>query len=146
MPEFTAVQEDGSPYLPAARRWRVLFFFPKTATTHCQLQARRYEALQPEFRALGIDVVGVNGDPRREQVRFRDLCRLTFPVLNDVRHEVTNLFGVLDEPWPGETLRRPRRETFLISPDGVIKQHWQAVHPGQDAELVLAAAQALLVS
>ncbi len=34
---MTAVQDTGRPYELTPGRWRVLFFFPKTATTHCQL-------------------------------------------------------------------------------------------------------------
>lgn len=138
-----ARQDNGKPYSPQPGRWRVLFFFPKTATTHCQLQARRYGALQAELASLGVDVVGVNGDPRQEQVRFRGLCELDYPLLDDSRHDLSQLFGVLDEPWPGETVRRPRRETFLVNPDGVIVQHWTDVDPARDAETVLEAMRQL---
>ncbi|PTA69866.1 peroxiredoxin [Deinococcus arcticus] len=138
VPDFTAQQDSGRPYAPAPGRWRVLFFFPKTATTHCQLQARRYQALAAEFQAHGVDIVGVNGDPKQEQARFRELCKLDYPLLDDRKQEITTLFGVLDDPWPDEEVRRPRRETFLVAPDGIITDHWTEVNPGQDAETVLA--------
>ncbi|MBZ9753128.1 peroxiredoxin [Deinococcus sp. HMF7604] len=141
LPRLTAEQDTGLAYAPAQGRWRVLFFFPKTATTHCQLQARRYQALYPQFQAQGVDVVGINGDPRQEQARFRDVCKLDYPLLDDRKQVVSSLFGVLDDPWPGEDVRRPRRETFLVAPDGVITDHWTEVIPGQDAETVLAQIQ-----
>lgn len=144
VPSFPILQDNGQPYVPQPGRWRVLFFFPKTATTHCQLQARRYGALQGQLAALGADVVGINGDPRRDQVQFRGLCELDFPLLDDSRHELSRLFGVLGEPWPGETVRRPRRDTFLVNPEGVIVQHWTDVEPGRDAETVLAALRSLV--
>ncbi|PNY79462.1 peroxiredoxin [Deinococcus koreensis] len=144
VPSFSVPQDNGRPYVPQPGRWRVLFFFPKTATTHCQLQARRYAALQPQLEALGADVVGINGDPRRDQVQFRGLCELNYPLLDDSRHDLSRQFGVLEEPWPGETVRRPRRDTFLVSPDGVIVQHWREVDPGRDAETVLEALRTLV--
>lgn len=138
VPEVTAVQDTGRPYELTPGRWRVLFFFPKTATTHCQLQARRYQAVMDQFQALGVDVVGVNGDAKQEQALFRDLCRLDYPLLNDHEHTLSGEFGVLDERWPGEDVRRARRETFLVAPDGVITDHWTEVNPGEDAGVVLA--------
>lgn len=137
IPPFTATLDNGRPYAPQPGRWRVLFFFPKAATTHCQLQARRYQALATEFQALDVDVAGINSDPRREQVSFRELCALDYPLLADEGHVLTELFGVLDEPWPGEQVRRARRETFLSDPQGVIVRHWTEVDPATDAATVL---------
>ncbi|GHF33913.1 peroxiredoxin Q/BCP [Deinococcus metalli] len=138
VPAFTAVQASGAPYAPAPGRWRVLFFFPKTTTTHCQLQARRYQRVYDQFQALGVDVVGINGDPRQDQLAFRDLCVLGYPLLDDGEQVLSTLFGVLGEPWPDETVRRPRRDTFLLDPDNVVVRHWRDVDPAQDADTVLA--------
>ncbi|MFC6663369.1 redoxin domain-containing protein [Deinococcus multiflagellatus] len=101
------------------------------------MQARRYQALWSEFQALGVDIVGINGDATQEQARFRDLCKLDYPLINDRAQALSGTFGVLDEPWPGEDVRRPRRETFLVAPDGVITDHWTDVSPGEDAATVL---------
>ena len=141
VPELTATQDNGRPYTIDAGRWQVLFFFPKTATIHCQLQARRYQAMAADFQALGVDLVGINGDARQEQAVFRDLCKLDYPLLNDRAQHLSAAFGVLDEPWPGEDVRRPRRETFLVGPDGVITDHWRDVSAGEDAATVLARIQ-----
>ncbi|WP_221090748.1 peroxiredoxin [Deinococcus aquaedulcis] len=138
VPELTAVQDNGRPYTATPGRWRVLFFFPKTATTHCQLQARRYQALVDAYQALGVDVVGINGDPKQDQAKFRDLCKLDYPLITDRDQTISAAFGVLDEPWPGEDVRRARRETFLVAPDGVVTDHWTEVSPGEDAATVLA--------
>ncbi|OWL95454.1 hypothetical protein CBQ26_11885 [Deinococcus indicus] len=137
VPPFTARQDDNQTFHFTPGQWTVLFFFPKTATTHCQLQARQYQAHLPAFSGLGASVIGVNGDPRRDQVRFRDLCRLDYPILNDRTQALSREFDLLDDVWSGETVQRPRRETFLIDPTGVIRHHWKNVTPGQDAPSVL---------
>ena len=141
VPALTAAQDNGRPYQPASGRWRVLFFFPKTATTHCQLQARQYQARLAEFDGLNVEVVGVNGDPRQEQLQFRSTCQLGYPLLNDGDQVLSRTFDLLDEPWPGEAVGRPKRETFLVDPQGVIRRHWTGVDPAQDAQVVLEAVQ-----
>ncbi|WP_412026990.1 peroxiredoxin [Deinococcus yunweiensis] len=143
VPAFTALQDSGSAYQPVPGRWRALFFFPKTATTHCQMQARRYQQVHAEFQRLGVDIVGINGDPRQDQLAFRDLCVLGYPLLDDGRQTLSTLFGVLSEPWPGEDIRRPRRCTFLLDADNVIVQSWLDVDPALDAQTVLEAVHAL---
>lgn len=143
VPPFTALQDSGATYQLAPGRWRVLFFFPKTATTHCQLQARRYQQVITDFQALDVDVIGINGDPRQEQLAFRDFCVLSFPLLDDGLQRISTLFGVLGEPWSGEAVRRPRRCTYLLTPDNVIERAWLDVEPAQDAQTVLEAVRAL---
>ncbi|GGL05258.1 peroxiredoxin [Deinococcus radiotolerans] len=144
IPTLTAPQDNGRPYEPTPGRWRVLFFFPKTSTSHCQLQARQYQAALEDFQALNVDVVGINGDPRQDQMRFRGVCQLSYPLLNDQQQRISEQFDLLDEPWPGEQVRRPRRETFLVDPQGVVRRHWTQVEPAQDAGTVLRSVRDLL--
>ena len=144
IPFLEATQDNGRAYVPTPGRWRVLFFFPKTATSHCQLQARQYQAHLADFQALNVDVVGINGDPRQEQLAFRGICQLDYPLLDDGQQRISRQFGLLDEPWPGEQVRRPRRETFLIDPSGVVRRHWTQVDAGQDALNVLESVRDLM--
>lgn len=144
IPSLEAAQDNGRPYVPIPGRWRVLFFFPKTVTSHCQLQARQYQALLADFQALNVDVIGINSDPRQEQLAFRSVCQLDYPLLNDGQQRISTQFGLLDEPWPGEQVRRPRRETFLVDPSGTVRRHWTQVDAGQDALNVLEGARELL--
>ncbi|MFC4637516.1 peroxiredoxin [Deinococcus hohokamensis] len=144
VPTLTVTPDNGQPINLGHGQWRVVFFFPHVATTHCQLQARRYQALYPEFQALGVDVVGVNGDTRTQQVQFRDLCVLDYPLIEDRELQLAKTFGVLDDLWPGETRARPKRVTYLINPDGLIVRHWTDVRPGDDAPTALAAARLVL--
>ena len=143
IPPFSAVQDNGRPYEPTPGRWRVLFFFPKTVTSHCQLQARQYQARLAGFEDLNVDVVGINGDPRQDQLHFRSTCKLNYPLVNDGDQAICRTFDVMDEPWPGEAVGRPKRETFLVDPQGVIRRHWTGVDPAQDAEVVLGAVKEL---
>ncbi len=138
-PDFTATDEGGRPVSPSRwrGRWVVLFFFPRAAATHCQMQARRFQALFPEFQAAGAHVVGVSSDTRQRQTEFRGLCDLSFPLLSDRHGQISRLYGVLDAPEPGEEVALARRETFLISPEGRVAHRWREVVPNVHAAEVL---------
>nr|WP_256566000.1 redoxin domain-containing protein [Deinococcus sp. QL22] len=81
VPDFTAQTDQDRPYQFAQNSsgWRVIFFFPRANTTHCQMQARRYQALSGEFAAHGVSVLGISSDTRKQQLIFRDICKVDFP-------------------------------------------------------------------
>lgn len=139
VPDFTAQTDQDRLYrfTQNSGGWRVIFFFPRANTTHCQMQARRYQALSSEFAAHGVALTGVSSDTRKQQLMFRDICKVDFPLLSDTDHTVSRHFGVLDDLMPGEEVQTARRETFLIDPQGRIAQHWNAVDPATDAATVL---------
>ncbi|UBV41665.1 peroxiredoxin [Deinococcus taeanensis] len=136
---FTATTDQGARYDSGqdSGTWRVVFFFPHAAASHCQLQARRYQAHHPEFAQAGVKVLGVSSNTRKQQLVFRDVCQVSFPLITDEQHRLSTQFGVLDDPLPELSFRPARRETFLIGPDDVIVQHWQNVNPETDASTVL---------
>lgn len=140
-PEFSVPRDDGAPFVLSEWRgqWTVLFFFPRAATTHCQMQARRFQALLPEFERLGAVVVGVSSDDAARHGSFRSLCRLSFPLVSDTELSACQAFGVLEqEVVDDETTLRARRETFLIDPDGRVVQTWRPADPDRNAADVLA--------
>ncbi|PYE55250.1 peroxiredoxin [Deinococcus yavapaiensis] len=131
----------------ASRTWRVLFFFPRAATTHCQMQARRFESLNPDFQALGVQIVGASSDTRPQHSSFRDLCRVTYPLVADPSGELGRAFGVLeDEVVDGENNLRAKRVTFVLSPDHRVVKRYDDVDPDAHASIVLEDLQSLLRS
>ncbi|SMB82994.1 peroxiredoxin Q/BCP [Deinococcus hopiensis KR-140] len=138
-PDFTALDENGRPVTLSSYRgrWVVLFFFPRASTSHCQMQARRFQALYPEFHLAHAAIAGVSVDPRHSQERFRSACQLSFPLVADADQAVSSAYGVLGEPMPEEDLPVTRRETFLISPEGHIAYRWEGVVPNVHADEVL---------
>ncbi|THF71111.1 peroxiredoxin [Deinococcus sp. Arct2-2] len=139
VPDFSAQTDQERLYQFAQNNggWRVIFFFPRANTTHCQMQARRYQSLSGEFAAHGVSLLGVSSDTRKQQLMFRDICKVAFPLISDTDHAVSRRFGVLDDLLPGEEVQMARRETFLIDPQGRIAHHWQGVDPATDAAEVL---------
>ncbi len=141
-PAFTGTSDDGREVTPDTLRgrWTVLFFYLKAGSSHCALEARRFQRALPEFERLGAQVIGVSTDPEGEQGYFRSSCVLSFPLVAD-DGGISEAYGVLGaSPFEGEVgVRRAARQTFLIAPDGRIARHWQAVDPGTHADEVAAA-------
>ena len=119
----------------------VLFFFPNAAATHCQMQARRFQALAGEFQALSVQLIGVSVDSRSQQAAFRAVCKLSFPLVADTDYRLSEQFGVLTHSGDGEK-KYARRITFLIGPQGQVLRRWDDVNPNTNASEVLAALQA----
>lgn len=139
--DFTAITDKDLLYHFSEDHghWRVVFFFPRPSGTHCQMQARRYQALSPEFQSLNVKILGVSSDTRPQHKVFRYVCQLDFALLSDADYKLSEQFGVLEELEPGDDVCRPRRETFLIAPSNRVVHHWTEVNPDTDAERVLSA-------
>lgn len=113
----------------------VLYFYPKASTPGCSIEAQRFEQALPEFERAGAVVVGVSTDTEASQAKFRDQCRLSFPLLPDGDKAISRAYGVLG----GLTglLGVAARQTFLIDPRGTLVHHWKTVNPASHAAEVL---------
>lgn len=141
---------DIAPVLPApvsAGGWRVLFFFPRIQTVHCEMQARRFEALMKDFQALGVSIAGVSTDPDRTHTSFLSVCRLSYPLVSDAEGSVAAAFGVLeDDLVEDEKTLRAQRRTFLLDPAGKVVKRYDEVDPNTHAADVLSDVKALVSS
>ena len=143
VPEISALSDNGKQVQLSAWRGQlvVVFFFPNAAATHCQMQARRFQGLAEEFQALKVQLLGISVDSRSQHVTFRELCKLSFPLLADTDYHLSQQFGVLTQTDDGEA-KYARRITFLIGPQGQVLQRWDDVNPNTNAREVLMAIQA----
>ncbi|AWN24087.1 peroxiredoxin [Deinococcus irradiatisoli] len=143
VPEFSALSDNGKKVQLSAWRGQpvVVFFFPNAAATHCQMQARRFQALAEEFQALNVQLLGISVDSRSQQATFREICKLSFPLIADSDYRLSEQFGVLTSS-DDEEKKYARRVTFLIGPQGEVRQRWDDVNPNTNASEVLAALHA----
>ena len=137
-PPFEARSDDGRRCSLSELRggWVVLFFFPRALTTDCNLEARQFEQLLPDFENVQAQVIGVSTDTEARLALFRDTCQLSFALLPDSPRTLSQHYGVLGglSGWLG----RSQRITFLIDPQGIIARVWRGVTPDGHAEQVLA--------
>jgi peroxiredoxin (alkyl hydroperoxide reductase subunit C) len=124
-----------------AGKWVVLFFYPLDFTFVCPTEIRGFSSRVAEFDALDAKVIGCSVDSKFSHLAWaeRDLGKLGFPLLSDMKREVTDAYGVLLQD-AGVALRG----TFIVDPDGVLR--YACVHDnniGRNTDETLRVLQAL---
>jgi peroxiredoxin Q/BCP len=138
----------GLPELGASRlaslasfrgRWLVLYFYPKDFTGGCTLEARGFQQDLAQFHQLGAEVVGISADSAESHASFCGSEGLAFPLLSDPGGLVSRSYGSWISPYS-------QRHSFLIDPDGVLRERWVAVRPSGHSQEILASLQALIAA
>jgi thioredoxin-dependent peroxiredoxin len=118
----------------------VLYFYPRDDTPGCTREACAFRDHFAEFRKEGAIVLGVSVDPAKSHDKFVKKYQLPFALLSDEDRKIVEAYGVWGEKqFMGRKYMGTNRVTFLIGPDGRIKQIWPKVKPEEHAEEVLAA-------
>jgi len=101
-------------------KWKVYFFWPKDFTFVCPTEIAGFAKLDGDFRDRDAQLLGVSIDSEFVHLAWRknhdDLRALPFPMLADIKRELTLGAGVLDK---AEGV--PLRATFIVDPQGVIQ-------------------------
>lgn len=119
-------------------RWVVLYFFPKASTPGCTVESEAFRDLDPRFNALNAQVVGISRDGPKALANFRAKYDFPFPLLSDKDETVCGQFDVIrDKVMFGKPARGIERSTFLIDPEGVLREAWRKVSVEGHAEAVL---------
>lgn len=112
---FVDVSEKSYP-----GKWLVVFFYPKDFTFVCPTEIAAFGDLNEEFADRDAQVLGASVDSefvhwawRKHQEELRDL---PFPLLADVKRELSSALGILDK---SEGVSQ--RATFIVDPDGIIR-------------------------
>ncbi|MCE7032655.1 peroxiredoxin [Lysobacter sp. GX 14042] len=121
-----------------AGKWLVLYFYPKDHTPGCTTEGRDFDALLPEFQALGAEILGISRDSAKTHSNFRAKQGFRFELVADREETVCNAFGVIAEKnMYGRKVMGIVRSTFLIDPRGVVAHRWQPVKVPGHAQAVL---------
>jgi lipoyl-dependent peroxiredoxin subunit C len=103
-----------------AGKWKVIFFWPKDFTFVCPTEIAAFGKLNADFNDRDAVIYGVSTDSEYVHLAWRrshpDLMELPFPMLADIKRELSQAFGVLDKQ-EGVALRA----TFVVDPQGVIR-------------------------
>lgn len=108
--------------------WLVLYFYPKDLTTGCTTEALEFTELLAQFSAGGAAVVGVSRDKPETHAKFIEKNDLGILLLSDPELTAHQAYGVwrLKKLYGKESLGAVR-STFLIDPQGVVRQAWPKV-------------------
>ena len=126
-----------------AGNWLVLYFYPKDSTPGCTTEGLDFNALLPKFKRAGAQVLGVSRDSLKSHQNFCSKQGFKFDLVSDGDEAVCSAFGVIQpKKLYGRDYVGIVRSTFLIDPDGVIRQKWQPVKVPGHAQAVLDALKA----
>lgn len=117
-PDFELPDQDGTP-----RRLTdlvadgpiVLFFYPAAMTRGCTAEACHFRDLAAEFRAAGVQRVGISRDPVAKQKEFAEAHTFDYPLLSDPDLVAITAYGVKRKLNLGPL--STKRMTFVIGTD-----------------------------
>jgi thioredoxin-dependent peroxiredoxin len=125
-PDFEAPASTGGVLRLSQFRGRplVLYFFPKAFTYGCTIETEGFVQEFPQLQAKGVQVVGVSVDNLETQTAFANECHAVFPLVADSSKEVARRYGALG------ILGVPRRVTYLIDANGIVRDIVESIRPG----------------
>jgi thioredoxin-dependent peroxiredoxin len=141
-PDFSLPDQHGNTVKLADLRGQsvVLYFYPKADTPGCTTQACGARDHRADYEHADAVVLGVSPDPVKNTAKFDRKYELGFPLLADEDHKVAEAYGVwVQKSMYGRKYMGNERTTFVIDPDGKIKEVLRKVKPAEHDELVLAA-------
>ncbi len=122
-----------------------LFFWPKDFTFVCPSEIIAHDHRIAEFKALGVQVIGVSIDSEDVHYAWRStpvekggIGEVQFPIVADIKHEIVRAYGI--EHDAGVALRA----TFLIDKNGVVQHQVVNNLPlGRDVDELIRVIEAL---
>ena len=101
-------------------KWLCVFFWPKDFTFVCPTEIAAFGKMNGDFQDRDCQILGASTDSEFVHHAWRthhdDLRALPFPMLADIKRELSERLGVLDRN-AGVCLRA----TFLVDPQGIIR-------------------------
>lgn len=101
-------------------KWLVIFFWPKDFTFVCPTEIAEFGRANKEFQDRDTQLLGASVDSEFVHLAWRkdhkDLKDLPFPMLADVKRELSQALGILD-PNAGVS----QRATYIVDPEGIIR-------------------------
>jgi peroxiredoxin Q/BCP len=122
-------------------KWLAVYFYPKNDTPGCTTEACNFRDNIYAFKAIGAEVVGISVDDVESHEEFATKYKLPFTLLADVGGTTSESYGVLRDY---KMMQLASRQSFLVSPDGVIVKHYAEVDPETHTQEVLADLEAMM--
>lgn len=124
-----------------AKKWMVMFWYPKDFTFVCPTEIVEFNNNHSKFEALNAELYGASTDTEEVHLAWRNnderLSNLTFPLISDTSKSLCKKLGILQ---PGKVAYRA---TFIVDTEGVIQ--WVSCNndaTGRNVQEVLRALEA----
>ena len=139
-PYFEGIEQDGNTVSLSALTGKtvILYFYPKDDTPGCTATAC---SLRDEYKYLSdanYAVVGVSADDTKSHAKFAAKYELPFPLLADTDKTIIKAYDVWGtKQFMGKIYDGIIRTTFVIGPDGIIKEVITSVDTANHAQQIL---------
>lgn len=130
-PSFEAVTTQGNIKFPEdySGKWVILFSHPADFTPVCTTEFMTFASMIDEFKALNTELIGLSVDSlyshiawlrKIQEIEWNGMknIEVTFPLIEDIRMEVANKFGMIQ---PDASNTQAVRAVFVIDPQGIIR-------------------------
>jgi len=113
--EFKELSSESYP-----GKWKVVFLWPLDFTFVCPTEIAEFGRKHRDFADRDAQLLGASLDSQFVHLAWRrdhaDLKSLPFPMLADVKRELSTALGVLHKQDGA-----PLRPTFIVDPEGIIR-------------------------
>jgi peroxiredoxin Q/BCP len=139
-PDFDLDSSEGRIRLANYRgRNVVLYFYPRADTPGCTVETCAFRDLEAEFAKLNTAILGISRDTEKDQRKFADKFRVSFPLLADPDTETCQAYGVwVEKNMYGKTSMGIERTTFVIDAEGTVAKVYPKVKVEDHANEILA--------
>lgn len=127
-PDFTLPRDGGGSVTLSDLRPApvVLFTYGADGTPTCTNEVMDFNALLPDFAALGVTVLGLSKDSVAKHDKFIAKMGIGMPLLSDKDGHVMEDWGAHGEKlFFGKLVQGVLRTTFLIDGSGKIARIWK---------------------
>lgn len=101
-------------------KWKLVFFWPMDFTFVCPTEIAEFGRLNNEFTDRDTQVLGVSTDSEFVHLAWKqhhdDLRDLPFPMVSDIKRELSSALGILDE-----RAGVAQRAVFIVDPQNIIR-------------------------
>jgi peroxiredoxin (alkyl hydroperoxide reductase subunit C) len=101
-------------------KWKIFFFWPKDFTFVCPTEISEFGRLHADFIERDAQILGVSTDSEFVHLAWKqnhdELRDLPFPMLADIKRELTQALGILDDK---EGVAQ--RATFIVDPQDIVR-------------------------
>jgi len=150
--DFSAKNQDGKVWRLSKHLGKseiIIYFYPAAMTSGCTKQACGFRDSKKVFDSLGVQIIGISGDPVENLIQFKEAYNLNFNLLSDDDGKIAKAFGVpINNGGTFEKvinnkqykLYRPIttvRWTFVLNKNGEIIYKNSKVNASKDSQILL---------
>ncbi|MFO0887058.1 MAG: thioredoxin-dependent thiol peroxidase [Candidatus Saccharimonadales bacterium] len=120
-------------------KWVVLYFYPKDDTPGCTTEACNFRDARGDIVKLNDTVIiGISKDSVASHAKFAKKYGLNFKLLSDPDHKIIETYNSWGKKkFMGREFTGTLRNTFLISPEGLIVKEYLGVNPKQHSSEII---------